>query len=220
MKNKLLLFILFTFCCTSFGLSQNVLAKEPVNLFFYKQKLIRYYDSGNYARDINKEVYKAIRYLQLRLENPSNKKLAIVLDIDETALSNFPDMVEMKFGGSLKQIKEAEMQGHDPVILPTLRLYKFAKAHHVAVFFVSGRDESERYATIYNLQKAGYKQWNGLILKSDKHLSTIAYKTTARKSLEKEGYDIVVNMGDQQSDLAGGYADKTFKLANPFYFIP
>jgi len=27
-------------------------------------------------------------------------------------------------------------------------------------------------------------------------------------------------MGDQESDLRGGYAEKTFKLPNPVYFLP
>jgi len=30
----------------------------------------------------------------------------------------------------------------------------------------------------------------------------------------------ILNMGDQESDPAGGYADVTFKLPNPFYYIP
>ena len=34
------------------------------------------------------------------------------------------------------------------------------------------------------------------------------------------GYWIIENMGDQPSDLAGGYAERTFKLPNPFYRIP
>jgi len=31
---------------------------------------------------------------------------------------------------------------------------------------------------------------------------------------------IVLNIGDQQSDLVGGHADKAFKLPNPYYLIP
>ena len=30
---------------------------------------------------------------------------------------------------------------------------------------------------------------------------------------------ILVNIGDQQSDLAGGHARRAFKLPSPFYFI-
>jgi hypothetical protein len=29
-----------------------------------------------------------------------------------------------------------------------------------------------------------------------------------------------VNIGDQMSDLDGGFAERTYKLPNPFYFIP
>ncbi|MGB6550988.1 MAG: HAD family acid phosphatase [Xanthobacteraceae bacterium] len=30
---------------------------------------------------------------------------------------------------------------------------------------------------------------------------------------------MIANVGDQESDLSGGYAEKTFKLPNPFYYI-
>ena len=36
----------------------------------------------------------------------------------------------------------------------------------------------------------------------------------------KRGYDILVNVGDQRSDLTGGYARRGFKLPNPMYLIP
>ena len=36
----------------------------------------------------------------------------------------------------------------------------------------------------------------------------------------RTGLLIVVNMGDQDSDLAGGYAERTFKLPDPFYYVP
>ncbi len=41
-----------------------------------------------------------------------------------------------------------------------------------------------------------------------------------RAHIESLGYDIVGNFGDQFSDLKGGYADHTFKLPNPNYFLP
>jgi hypothetical protein len=48
----------------------------------------------------------------------------------------------------------------------------------------------------------------------------VHYKTATRKHIESLGYEIVANFGDQYSDLEGGYADKTFKLPNPTYFLP
>ena len=41
-----------------------------------------------------------------------------------------------------------------------------------------------------------------------------------RAYIESQGYDIVANFGDQFSDLEGGYADKTFKMPNPNYYLP
>jgi hypothetical protein len=49
---------------------------------------------------------------------------------------------------------------------------------------------------------------------------TIRYKSGVRAHLEDIGWDIVGNFGDQFSDLTGGFADKTFKMPNPNYFLP
>lgn len=49
---------------------------------------------------------------------------------------------------------------------------------------------------------------------------TIRYKSGVRAHLEDLGWDIVANFGDQFSDLTGGFADKTFKMPNPNYFLP
>ena len=47
------------------------------------------------------------------------------------------------------------------------------------------------------------------------------YKAGTRKHIEQDlGYDIVLNVGDQCSDLQGGYADHGLKLPNPTYYLP
>jgi hypothetical protein len=50
--------------------------------------------------------------------------------------------------------------------------------------------------------------------------TTVHYKSATRAHIESLGYEIVANFGDQFSDLAGGFEDKTFKLPNPNYFLP
>ena len=45
------------------------------------------------------------------------------------------------------------------------------------------------------------------------------FKKQARR-LENRGYTIIASIGDQKSDLAGRHAEMTFKISNPFYFIP
>lgn len=214
---------LFVFFLTVFY-TTITFAEEPVSLYYAKQSLIRYHDSGEYDKDIRTTMQKAMRYLQKRITQvkpDTAKRLAIVLDIDETALSNYHNMVKLGFGGSLEEIKKAEIKATDPAIQPTLQLYQFAKKHHVAVFFVTGRTENEREPTIKNLLKAGYQHWDGLILKptSYKFKSISFFKTTVRKQLTLQGYHIVLNIGDQLSDLKGKYAEKTYKLPNPFYYL-
>lgn len=203
--------------------SSVVLAKEPTNLAEAKNAIVRYHDSGEYERDIDKVIAEAMRYLKLSLEKgiPKGKKPAIVLDIDETALSNYQDMVKLNFGGTMDQIREAEMQGNDPVIAPTLKLYRFAQDNKVAVFFVTGRKEMERDVTEKNLQAAGYRGWAALILRDEAHAhdSAVAYKSAARRKIEADGYYIILNVGDQKSDITGTNTGKGFKLPGPFYMI-
>ena len=50
--------------------------------------------------------------------------------------------------------------------------------------------------------------------------TTTQYKSLTRQHIESLGYDIVANFGDQFSDLNGGFADQTFKVPNPMYFLP
>jgi acid phosphatase len=206
--------------------THSAFAKEPKNLQITKNNLIKYHDSGEYQKDQSKVIDQAMLYLKNRLateeKKQSQKKLAVVLDIDETALSNYPDMLLMGFGGTYQQIIAAEGNGTDPVIPATLELYRYAKANKIAVFFVTGRTESSRDATIKNLDHAGFKEWDGITFKSENYheKSVVPYKQGARKDIEKQGYTIILNIGDQESDLMGQHADKTFKLPNPYYFIP
>ena len=60
----------------------------------------------------------------------------------------------------------------------------------------------------------------GQAIADGKSCATIPYKSGTRAYIESLGYDIVGNFGDQFSDLEGGYADKTFKLPNPNYYLP
>jgi len=195
------------------------------NLDTLKTELVRYYDTGTYNQQITKADQDASAYLLRRVnENKLSsrpKKLAIVLDIDETSLSNYPNMLHMNFGGSSQNIQDAISQARDPAIQPTLQLFKTAEANKVAVFFITGRPETLRSPTVKNLDSAGYFAYNGLYLRpvTDKNRSVIPFKSSTRKTIEANGYDIVLNVGDQESDLAGGFSDTTVKLPNPFYFL-
>ena len=226
MNRKILLLCLGTASAFTLSLMNSAEAKEPKNLSLTKSALIKYHDSGEYQKDQARVIDQAMEYLKTRLdskkESDQTKKFAIVFDIDETSLSNYSDMVDMNFGGTLRQIMDAEGNGTDLAIAPTLKLYRYAIDNHVAVFFVTGRTEPYRAATEKNLKSVGFTHWDGLSFKDEnyKEKSVAPYKIHARSLIESQGYDIVLNVGDQQSDLTGGHADKGFKLPNPYYFLP
>jgi len=110
----------------------------------------------------------------------------------------------------------------DPAILPTLRFYHYAIDHNVAVFFITGRPEHARKSTINNLKAVGYRHYLGLYMRPDNYqnASIIPFKAGIRKKIIEAGYDIVVNIGDQYSDLTGGFdGDRTFKYQNNMYYV-
>lgn len=196
-----------------------------INLDLYKKELTQYHDSGKYMNDIAQIDKQAENYLQQRV-NQNNQsshpqKLAIVFDIDETSLSNYPNMSKLSFGGTIDMINANLAKAIDPAIQPTLELYRLAEKDKVAVFFITGRGTDLTDATIKNLQKTGYIQWNALYLRPENYHqpSIIPFKSSVRKEIVHQGYNIIIDIGDQQSDLQGGFADKTFKLPNPYYYI-
>lgn len=211
-------------------------AHAPVNLSVETAQLKNYYDSGRYRADIAHVDERAQGYIA---SHASGKKLALVLDIDETALSNWPEMIADDFayfphapcalaGGRPTSPCGAlawDSLERAPAIGPTLALYRFARAHGLTVFFITGRHEAERAVTAQTLIKAGYTGWspgNLLMEPDDMHVPSAAdFKAPERQWIEdKLGYTIVANVGDQWSDLAGGFAEGDFKLPNPFYHIP
>jgi acid phosphatase len=147
----------------------------------------------------------------------------LVLDIDETALSNWDEELQDDFGYIAKDWNDWVDKKQATAIAGTLRLYKEAMGHGVSVFFISGRDESQRDATTDNLESAGYDRWAGLRLRGPhpKQQSTTEYKSGERGKIVDAGYRIILNVGDQLSDLNGNpQAERSVKLPNPFYYIP
>jgi predicted secreted acid phosphatase len=203
---------------------------QPLNLDLIKKQLRDYHDTA-YAHDLADVIDDAWGYIEHRAGEVS--KPALVLDIDETSLSNWPSMRADDFGyipgGACDRLPKGpcgfqawERKHAAPVIAPTLALFKAARASHVEVFFITGRHSGSRQATIRNLHAAGYRGWSKLFTRAadDTRRPVADYKSEARARIEAQGFTIIVNVGDQNSDLAGGHAECAFKLPNPFYFIP
>jgi HAD superfamily, subfamily IIIB (Acid phosphatase) len=179
--------------------------------------LIAYHDSGEYESDLTSVDQAAESYLDSHLSS-GHAKPALVLDIDETSLSNYTGLLASGFTAAGTVATAAS--GTCTAIAPTLALYRNAIAHGVSVFFVTGRPEVIKSVTETNLENVGYDEgWSGLYFKPTE-ADTEQFKSSTREAIKKSGYKIIANVGDQQSDLDGGFAQQDFKLPDPFYYIP
>ena len=199
-----------------------------------------YHDSGSYESDLQNVdsqassfmlgQAKALRQKKKRKCAAKDKKkkgraaacalpkLAIVLDIDETSLSNYTQLEANNFSNATGALIVAATSTNQPAIAPTLDLYRQARAAGISVFAITGRPTLVQSLTLQNLGNAGYTDLQEVFFKPSAD-AVIPFKSGQRAALEQQGYRIVANVGDQESDLAGGHADRSFKLPNPFYFI-
>ena len=97
----------------------------------------------------------------------------------------------------------------------------YARTKHVKVVFITGRPEALAGATTAELKRLGFSSGFQLVLRpaTDTRDSVIPYKSAARATVERRGYTILANVGDQRSDLAGGHSLRRYKLPNPVYVI-
>jgi acid phosphatase len=208
--------------------SSDAAAERIPNLDKLKAELKQYHDCtcpcGCYAHDIDLQAGRAIAFLRQRAAHRRpGEKLALVLDIDETTLSNYQEQVKEDFTFNKDVFDVWAQSAQAPAIPGTLGLYKEAQKLGVSVFFITGRPEDERDATARNLRAQGFDGWQGLALRpaSSARQTVIEFKSGERAKIAAQGYKLVLNVGDQWSDLKGApEAEFSVKYPDPFYFIP
>jgi predicted secreted acid phosphatase len=197
---------------------------QLVNISTAKAAAIAYYDDGRYAVDLAVVSAQAEAWLRERVsQQRPGERLAVVFDIDETLLSNYPHMLRQDFG-YVPAIWDAWVARAEAPAIPAVReVYETALRLGLDVFFLTGRkDPNDRPGTAANLEREGMGRYTRLILAQpdDPRPTAAVRKAAVRAGLEAEGYFIIASIGDQESDLVGGHAERTFKLPNPFYLIP
>src|SRR5580692_5461284 len=147
--------------------------QQPANVGDAKTAALTYHDSGAYDRDLAIVASRASRWLKERAHSVARP--ALVLDIDETALSNWEVIKLDDFGRPIPGPCEPksgapcgwaawDQLGRDPAIAPTLQVFQLARELNVTVFFITGRPESQREATERNLAAAGYAGYQKLYM--------------------------------------------------------
>ncbi|MGO4256070.1 HAD family acid phosphatase [Marmoricola sp. RAF53] len=173
---------------------------------------------------------------RLRPVSPARKK-AIVLDADDTTLWTYDmedNLMHFNFDPALQATWVFGQKF--PATPGMVDFVAAAEAKGYAIFGITGRRFAQEAATVANLEKVGYTafdadnfftKWDGPDTNKPAYVTcvaactTVEYKANTRKHIEQDlGYDIVLNVGDQFSDLQGGYADRALKLPNPTYYLP
>lgn len=203
---------------------------EPRNLSTLKDEIRGYVSSGAYDRAVADVAHEACQWIEARMQRASRptdrpaanaRRLAIVMDLDDTLLRNADHIIAHDFGYDRAAWADWVAAAHAPALEPVREIYRVARRLGVDVIFLTARDERQRAESERNLRAIECSEYARLICQPDaSRLESSAFKREERQKLAAEGYTIIANIGDQLSDFAGGGAERDFKIPNPFYLSP
>jgi predicted secreted acid phosphatase len=180
--------------------------------------------SSNYAKQMQQIVARAEGFLAWAIHHQHGKgKPAVVFDIDDTLLNTYDYEIANQFGFTPASNAVFVNAAAFPAVFYMPGLVSFAASHGYAVFFITGRPQTQTDATVTNLTNAGYATSTPpsyLHCVNAPTCTTIEYKSGTRAHIASEGYSIMADFGDQYSDLLGGNAGHQVKVPNPRYYIP
>jgi len=204
---------------------------------------------SHYAKEASRVAADGSRYLD-HLRHKGKATKAILLDVDDTSLATWNYEIVSNWAYNPTTNSAYVLGQQFPAVPGMVQMASKAEREGYAIFYLTGRGTAQEAATLGNLTAdgvgvdAGFPKptalgngEDGLFTKPDVtaypdylktacaadlggKCTTIHYKSATRAHIESLGYNIVANFGDQYSDLKGGYADRTFKLPNPNYFLP
>ncbi len=194
-----------------------------------------------YIREMRSVIAEQTSTLQQTYDRAVRRgeKPAIVFDADDTTLETYDmEVADMHFVFDPAE-QDVWVQGQRFPATPSMvGFVDAARKIGFTVFGLTGRNDDQKAATLANLAKVGYSgftsdrfftKWTGkgasqqpgYVTCAAAKCTTVEFKALTRKHIEQDlGYDIALNVGDQWSDLQGGFADRTLKLPNPTYYLP
>jgi len=192
--------------------------RKPINLAIAKNDVERYYESCEYAKEVKIVVQQALKYFKT---HHFERGAVVIFDIDDTLLSDYCEMKQLSFGFVPKLNHEWILKAVADEVPHIKVLYDYCITAGYDIVLISGRNETEREATIKNLTNHGFTGFKQLILRNsaEKNLTALAYKSAHRKELVASGAHIVGCIGDQLSDLRGGNTGYQVKIPNYMYII-
>jgi predicted secreted acid phosphatase len=174
-----------------------------------------YSHSAQFKKEFDEAISSAYAACKKHL---GEKNVAIVSDVDETLLDNRPYYDKHALHES-NSFWAWVREGAAPSLKPTADFLAWARKNGFAIILLTGRHESTRLPTMENLIHNGIA-YDALYMRADEEREPAAVvKTRVRDQLTKMGFHIIVNIGDQYSDLVGGNAVDCEKLPNKMYVV-
>lgn len=139
--------------------------------------------------------------------SPETKKLAVVLDLDETVLDNSPYAAQQILDGfSYPDCWDAWCELAKASLIPGVKDFlAFADSLDVQLFYVSNRKSHLLEATRKNMQLHGLPQLD----ENHFYLRTAeSSKQPRRQSIRDQGFEIVLLIGDNLADFSAVFDDK------------
>ena len=198
-----------------FGCSSKT--KTPQNPeMIHNQELLNatlWYQTAAEVKALYHQGYNLARLrLDEDLKKKSEKKRAVVVDIDETIIDNSPYQAKI----ILENVEYPKywnewITSESAKALPgAVEFLTYADKKGVEVFYITNRKTVEQAGTLHNLQKLGFP------VKDNSHLlmrETENNKTGRRDIISKE-HRIVLLIGDNMNDFTGLYEKKSVKERN------
>lgn len=150
--------------------------------------------------------YQAFNLAKLRLDyflenlEDTQKKPALISDIDETLLDNSPynaKMIERDVDYNQEEWKEWTDLAEAKAIPGAVEFFNYAKSRGVEIFYVTNRHISEKETTIKNMEVAGFPSASteNLFLRDE------TSSKSSRFEKVQEYHNVLLYLGDNLSDF-------------------
>lgn len=148
---------------------------------------------GTWLHDVRTTLVGVEPYIAQRIGSGADR-LALVLDIDNTSI--------------------ASHYAWPRPVRPTLRVARYAVAHGMTIFFVTGRTQRDVDSIQGVLRRAGY-EFAGACGRRSLREGLVHGKQRCRARIEARGYRVALDIGNHRTDLRGTDIEK--KVLLPSY---
>lgn len=166
---------------------------------------LRWQQQSAEAQALQSQTYRiAAERLKEKVEQSDSTDLAIITDLDETAIDNTDllarDMSSCHDYSDWETWGDWELNGSPSAIPGAAEFLRQADEMGVSIFYLSDRTEENLEATIASLTKLDFPQV------SNDHVRLLGPSKEERRAKIQEEHQVIMQLGDTLHDFAGDYA--------------